>query len=894
MYEDSWYTAFVPRASKPADKPKQHRRRESLLKQSNDGQADVERVGAIPEIAEDAPEKANGPPMATVARRAKSYSDFYNVVRAHLKKEKDEKQDKDQKSLGRKRSQDNITSELDFAEWYGGMSDELLEASHDEYRLYQDQLHLTRSHLDSIVTDTSDTLHVLSSLSESFKAVETQTTAFRTQCEGLIDDQKRITKLADDMEQNLRYYLYLEPITKRLNAPGAGNFVRGKEFTEMLANLDNCLEYMQAHPTHRESATYRSRYRLLLTRALTLIRVHFTNALREIAADVSKRIADRQLNDTTMSALLYAKFRVGAPELKKIGLEIHKRAVLPAGAEAGAEAEYQSLMNELYQSYSATRGRLILPIVTRKIGEIAQAPSSAKDLVSFARSSISYIRGICFDEYDLWGEWFDGDGGLYDFLESMCEPLYDHLRPRTIHETQILKLCELCTLIQMRYMEEDEDEVSPIEANKLDFPVLVHPALQDAQTRLVFLSLAVLRDDIERYKPKPEDLDYPSKTKKQATSGARSTQVALSGKKGPKADATPASQMPKTPMVVEEDNADSGWNFNTEAAFKDWYPTLRKAIWLLSKIYRLVHSSVFDDLAHRIVHSTTISLTQATSLIAKSASPTDAALFLISHLLLLKQQIVAFDIEFVTPETDLHYDFSSITNTFWELRSRGGFFNPRALASLLIPKVVENMLDAKAEVDARLRGAINDFTGQFVGRMTAPVEKGKGPTRLTPTEAAARTTKVRQTIERETPFLRGKLEEYITDSRTREMLVAAVMESVTQTYEDWFDNSYTPSLTSSTPSSNGTRSGKGKGREDGVWDPDVFTEWCNGVFKVGSMGMTLEQDEDTRERDRDMGMGLGIGMDDDDSGSDEDSSMAGARRGSTRSGAGNTGIRIRM
>jgi hypothetical protein len=32
MYEDSWYNAFVPRASKPADKTK-HRRRESLLKQ---------------------------------------------------------------------------------------------------------------------------------------------------------------------------------------------------------------------------------------------------------------------------------------------------------------------------------------------------------------------------------------------------------------------------------------------------------------------------------------------------------------------------------------------------------------------------------------------------------------------------------------------------------------------------------------------------------------------------------------------------------------------------------------------------------------------------------------------------------------------------------------------
>jgi hypothetical protein len=115
------------------------------------------------------------------------------------------------------------------------------------FSLYRDQLHLTRTHLDSLASETNSMLDILSFLSESFKAVEAQTTAFRTQCEGLIEDQRRITQLADGMGENLRYYLYLEPTTKRLNAPGAGNFVRGKEFTEMLTNLDNCLDYMQGH-----------------------------------------------------------------------------------------------------------------------------------------------------------------------------------------------------------------------------------------------------------------------------------------------------------------------------------------------------------------------------------------------------------------------------------------------------------------------------------------------------------------------------------------------------------------------------------------------------------------------------------------------------------------------
>ncbi|KAK1090150.1 Golgi transport complex subunit 3, partial [Friedmanniomyces endolithicus] len=175
----------------------------------------------------------------------------------------------------------------------------------------------------------------------------------------------------DSIEENSRYYAYLEPMTRRLNAPGAANLVKGDDFAEMLSNLDQCLAYMETHPKHKEATTYRSKYRLLLTRALTLIRHHFTKSLGDIAAEISKRIQSGQLKNTTHSALLYAKFRVPAPELKALGLEIQKRAVpTPEDVDAGREPEYASLLRELYQSYSATRGRLILPMVHKKMGDL--------------------------------------------------------------------------------------------------------------------------------------------------------------------------------------------------------------------------------------------------------------------------------------------------------------------------------------------------------------------------------------------------------------------------------------------------------------------------------------------------------------------------------------------
>lgn len=325
-----------------------------------------------------------------------------------------------------------------------------------------------------------------------------------------------------------------------------------------------------------------------MTRGLTLVRVHFVGGLREIASDVSKRIADRQLNDTTMSALLYAKFRVGASELKEVAQEIRKRCVVSVGAEAGAEAEYQSLMNELYTSYAATRGRLVIPLTRKKMNDIALAPSTSKDLVSFARSSIGYTRGVCSDEYELWREWFEGADVVYDFLESVCEPLYDHLRPRIIHENQLLKLCELCTLLQTRYMRDEDEDIEPIEPNQLDFSVLIQPALEDAQTRLVFLVQGIVRDDIERYKPKADVLDYPARNRTVSLSGTKSSGPVTSGRKGSIAE--PTTPMPKSPTVVDESDSPNGrWGVDTLAAFEGWYPTLQKAIWLLSRIYRLVN-----------------------------------------------------------------------------------------------------------------------------------------------------------------------------------------------------------------------------------------------------------------------------------------------------------------
>jgi hypothetical protein len=434
------------------------------------------------------------------------------------------------------------------------------------------------------------------------------------------------------------------------------------------------------------------------------------------------------------------------------------------------------------------------------------------------------------------------------------------------------KLCDLCSIIQSRYGNSDADDefentiTSPSPPNapgnrKLDYASLVQPVLEDAQTRLVFLAMNVLRDGIENYRPTPDDL----KIQEAGTPGTNGNKTGpvLSGKRDitpvPQTPKTPMTPVPKTPVLVDVDSDDAESMFSRRLNVKDngttpssrqWYPTLRKAIWLLRRIYRLVNSSVFDDLAHRIVHSTIQSLLPATQQITSKHTPQDGQLFLITHLLHLKSQIVAFDIEFVPPEVD--FDFSSLTNPFYELRDRGALWNPaswvRLVGTALLPKIVENMLDAKAELDGRLRAAINDFVHAYSDHIVAPVDpaalaatKSSKTAAAEPFDAQRAIRTVRGLAEKDVPALRAKLAAYVEDARTRETLVAAVRDQVLASYEDFFD-------AACGSEGNGRRvSRKGKAREDELLSPELFAEAMERVFAVGRMVGEDEDDDDDDE-----------------------------------------------
>ena len=119
---------------------------------------------------------------------------------------------------------------------------------------------------------------------------------------------------------------------------------------------------------------------------------------------------------------------------------------------------------------------------------------------------------------------------------------------------------------------------------KMRFSELLGTVLQDAQTRLVFRAQYVIEAEVLNYAPKPEELDYPA--------------LLVESKGKGKAKETPTlSQWQKenggiNAMGVVEEDGITVFKLPPEEIMENWYPTLKKTLWVLSRLHSYVNVSL--------------------------------------------------------------------------------------------------------------------------------------------------------------------------------------------------------------------------------------------------------------------------------------------------------------
>ena len=165
-----------------------------------------------------------------------------------------------------------------------------------------------------------------------------------------------------------------------------------------------------------------------------------------------------------------------------------------------------------------------------------------------------------------------------------------------------------------------------------------------------------------------------------------------------------------------------------------WYPTVRRTLVCLSRLYRCVDRPIFQGLSQEALSYCIQSLANAQQSITTNKSSVDGKLFEIKHLLILREQIAPFRVDFQVKQTSL--DFSKVKTAAYELlQKRKQLFalgTNNALLEFLLegtPQVKEHLLDSRKDVDRQLKASceqfIKDVTKQLVGPVLLFIENAQ-------------------------------------------------------------------------------------------------------------------------------------------------------------------------
>ncbi|XP_075209854.1 conserved oligomeric Golgi complex subunit 3 isoform X2 [Lycorma delicatula] len=597
-------------------------------------------------------------------------------------------------------------------QWYADLEKKWAENDDDVYNNYLQQLSQDREQCSNLLSQVESALGHLNHLSKEYKQVSMKTNSLHLVSEQLLADQTKLVEINEGVLERLKQFKSLDLLAQRLDSPTLS--VTSPVFCHLLDQIDQFIAYMQTHHTYKECSIYLARYQHCLTRAISLLRAFVQNVLTNATQQTQACPAS--------DASHYAKFQASAQKVKPVlNLVEQRRNVFP---------EYESLLAEFHQCYLDQRQQLIGPSVEQNIAELAADRNN--DYCSFTRSACAFLIHVSHDELRLFHQFFTQSSPLFTkYLESICMSLYDKLRPMVIHMKHLETLAELCSILHVEMLQEHvHNSPAALEA----FGSVAEQLLQDVQERLVFRTHLYLKTDIAQYKPSPGDLAYPEKLEMMekiaqslheqevaalARSESRSSLVSIGS--------STSQEVARINMQQRALSTSSPGDLHGM-----WYPPVRRTLVCLSRLYRCVERPIFQGLSQEALAMCIQSINEAAQAISAAKSPfgvQNGELFQIKHLLILREQIAPFQVDFTVKEMSL--DFSKMkTAAFDLLQKRSRLFSSDALLQFLLegsPLVREHCLDSRKDVDRNLKNSCEAFiahaTQSIVGPLTSFLEK---------------------------------------------------------------------------------------------------------------------------------------------------------------------------
>lgn len=568
-----------------------------------------------------------------------------------------------------------------------------------KYNLYLNELKSRRSECEEVCSQIEEALSDFSTLYKQYTEVSGKTTSLYEASEQLISDQKQLNMTIDSITEYVKYFKEIDLITEKLDAPTLS--VNSDIFFSILDKIDTNINFMQNNSSYNESGVYLIRYRHCQSKAIALIQNYIFGLFSKTTESILnlKDNEDTPENADAALALFYGRFQTilskTRPVIEQVESKSYKRQ------------EYDSLLLECQQYYWSQRGLVLGASIQKSLSSVREKYNG--DHCSLVRHSCALLLHASIDEYRLFYEFFSKQSsGLTAYLESLCTSLYDALRPFIIHINHLETLAEICCILRIEMLDEHvQNNFEPLEG----FGNICLQLLHDVQERLVFRAHLYLQSDVLNYNPSAGDLAYPEKLRmmediaesiREETRQTRMKKISVSS-----ADSSALEPVSRNHIVIDSIYQKTHMGNSPADLHGMWYPTVRRTLVCLSRLYRCVDRSVFQSLSQEAISLCVQSIENARQEIERRASTLDAELFQIKHLLILREQIAPFQVDFTIKEYSL--DFSKVkTAAFGLLEKSSRLFtlSNNALLQFLLegaPQMKEQLIDSRKHVDAKLK-----------------------------------------------------------------------------------------------------------------------------------------------------------------------------------------------
>ncbi|KAF8478273.1 cis-golgi transport vesicle tethering complex subunit [Gautieria morchelliformis] len=685
-----------------------------------------------------------------------------------------------------------------FHDWFALIERSVAHSQEAHFRAHLETVSEHRATCEQLLQTVDNVEADVEGMMGEWMSVEAGGRSLKDACEKLLQERDRLIESTEVISLRLEYFQELDHATRMLNHPGE-SLVLQTDFLLMVERVDVCLEYLEAHRNFREAEIYLLRFQQCLTRAMTLIRMYFVGSLKALTADIQRRLSEKDVSETAQTHLLYSKFATTSCQVAPLLAELERRA-------ASHPDDLASLLTECHAAYLSARKSLL---VGRLVEDIKGLDPAKSELVELTRTGCSYLKQLCTDEFDLYRRFFNtGEDRLYHYLESLCDYLYDDLRPRILHEPRLTTLCEVCTVLQALMIldvqpshssslpphDDEDDTLSPTDApprkglGRLHIKPILQLVLQDAQTRLLFKTQAIIQSDIRLYTPKNDDLDYPDKL-----------------------TADIGNQKDNTFELSEKEDENLSRLFSLPSYQKQvtWYPTLRKTFWVLSQLHDFVNPAIFDDVAQEAIGLCRQSIKSASEELSKKhpESLYDGQLFLIRHLLILKDMTADLELkERDGPDQGMADALGSM------LRGTSALFSTNGLLANFAPSRGQNKMNARSDIDHDLTVGCEDLISRCADTTSKPIlifiercaafrlsrETLVSETSLasfslpeqdfaSPTSVMQVDTEFRASCNLEITAWLARLQIYLEDDKTISILLAPLKAKIVQSYGSFRD-----------------------------------------------------------------------------------------------------------